>query len=130
MEQQPGDSTQSVSRPWMPVVAGAMSITAGAMGFIAATIMVTFVTIFGPGIAPDVMRSVGYWLVGLPVTIVGIAAFFILIISTLAIVGGVCALRRKIWGLALTGAVCAIFPVQILGVVSVVFIAISKKEFD
>ncbi|MFC1866017.1 hypothetical protein ACFLYB_04830 [Chloroflexota bacterium] len=50
--------------------------------------------------------------------------------SVVAIIGGIYTVQRKNWGLALTEAFCAIVPMQILGILSIVFIALSKKEFE
>jgi hypothetical protein len=63
-------------------------------------------------------------------TIFGLIAIPLLCLNILAIVGGIYAIRRKGWGLALAGGICSIFPSQVLGVLAVVFIAISRKEFD
>ncbi|NWF77175.1 MAG: hypothetical protein HXY36_01030 [Chloroflexi bacterium] len=61
------------------------------------------------------------WLliIGLPILALGIVA----------IVGGVSALRRKSFGLSLAGAVCAL-PSHILGILAVIFVSLSKKEFE
>ena len=130
MEQQTGDDPQSTSRAWMPAAAGIMSIVSGAMGFIAIAFLMTFAAIFGPDIARDVLHSIGYWQAGIPLTIIGLVSFIILLLSLTSIVGGICAIRRKSWGLALAGAICAIFPAQVLGIIAVIFVAISKKEFE
>ena len=52
------------------------------------------------------------------------------IIGILAIVGGIYALRRKIWGLALAGSIAAFFPSWILGLTAIVLTALSKNEFE
>ena len=130
MEQQMDDATQSTSKAWMPAAAGIMSIVSGAMGFIAIAFLMTFAAIFGPEIARDVLHSIGYWQAGIPLTIIGLVSFIILLLSLTSIVGGICAIRRKSWGLALAGAICAIFPAQVLGIIAVIFVAISKKEFE
>lgn len=51
------------------------------------------------------------------------------ILGILALVGGIFALRRKSWGLALTGAIASALPLNILGILAVVFVALGKKEF-
>ena len=130
MEQQTGDDPQSISRTWMPVAAGVMSIVAGTMGFIAIAFMVTFVAVFGSEIAKDVLHSIGFWQAGIPLTVIGLVSLIILLISLMSVIGGIYAIRRKAWGLSLAGAICAIFPAQVLGIIAVAFIAISKKEFD
>jgi hypothetical protein len=57
-------------------------------------------------------------------------AIICLVMGILALVGGVLALRRKSWGLALTGAIASALPFNILGILAVVFIAMGQKEFQ
>jgi len=53
-----------------------------------------------------------------------------LILAVLALVGGVCALRRTNWGLALAGSICAIFTYGfVLGVAGTVFVVLGRNEF-
>jgi hypothetical protein len=58
--------------------------------------------------------------------------------SLIAIVGGIFAIRRTVWALALTGAICAIVPAHswgyltwtpILGMLAVAFLVSSTNEF-
>jgi hypothetical protein len=94
-----------------------------------------------PGTYPGIRSSLfGYvdliWLlnVGVPLIVLGI----------IAIVGGVSAIRRKSFALSLAGAICALPAVVfslylagaisalasvILGILAVIFIALSRKEF-
>ena len=58
--------------------------------------------------------------------IVGVPLFAL---GTVAIVGGVSALRRKSFGLSLAGAICAL-PSNILGILAIIFVSVSKKEFE
>ena len=51
------------------------------------------------------------------------------ILGIVAIVGGVSAIRRGSFGLSLAGAICAL-PSSILGILAVIFVAVSKKEFE
>lgn len=48
----------------------------------------------------------------------------------IAIIGGIYAFRQKLWVLSLIGAICAIFPVIPLGVVSIILVIWGKKEFS
>jgi uncharacterized membrane protein len=59
-------------------------------------------------------------------------------IGLLAVLGGTFAIRRRRWRLALTGAICAVFPphpwgietlTPLLGVLAIVFIVVSRSEF-
>jgi hypothetical protein len=57
-------------------------------------------------------------------------ALICFVAGILAFIGGIFALRRKSWGLALTGAIAAALPFNILGILAVVFVATGKKEFQ
>ena len=60
-------------------------------------------------------------------------------LGLIAIAGGIFAIGRKAWGLALAGAICAIVPphpwgeliwTPVLGMVAVVLLVASKSEFS
>jgi len=129
-EEKPKDTSQPDSQTWMPVAAGVLSIVAGAMGLIAVAFLITFGATFGAEIAREVLKSVGFWQSGMPLTIIGLISIPLITINAVAIIGGIYALQRKFWGLALAGAICAILPAQVLGIIAVVFIAVSKKGFE
>jgi hypothetical protein len=62
--------------------------------------------------------------------IYGGMGLFLLLFGVLALVGGINAVKKKHWGLALAGAVggtLSFFPV---GVMAVVFTAMAKPEFE
>jgi hypothetical protein len=109
------------NKTWMPMVAGILNIIAGSFGLICSLI---FISVGGvmrlvPDIPPYLFPI--FTALALPFAIVGI----------LAIVGGIYALQRKIWGLALAGSIAAFFtPSWVLGVAAIVFTALSKNEFE
>ena len=123
-----------MEKTWKPVVAGVLNIVAGAfsiLGFIGVIIgIIVFVPFFlsvGPGPVPEF----GHWLVpGFIETILLIAAVFLLIVGILPIVGGIYALQRKKWGLALAGSIVATIGSAPLGIAATVFTALSKGEFE
>jgi hypothetical protein len=47
----------------------------------------------------------------------------------IAIAGGLSAIRRKSFGLSLGGAICALIPLNLLGLLAVVFVSLGKREF-
>jgi len=61
------------------------------------------------------------------VTIVGIA---LAILGIVAVVGGISAIRRRSFGLSLAGAICALLPINILGILAVIFVSLAKGEFE
>jgi hypothetical protein len=60
---------------------------------------------------------------------IGIAALG-LILGIVAIAGGVAALRRSSFGLSLAGAICALLPSGVLGILAIIFVSVSKQEFE
>ncbi|MFC2063164.1 hypothetical protein ACFLS8_04410 [Chloroflexota bacterium] len=97
-----------------PIAGGILSIVAGTLhilGFLG--IMIALVV---------VPANVGI--------ILSIVAFYLLATGILPIIGGIYALQRKKWGLALAGAIIAILGSLILGILATVLIALAKDEFE
>ena len=105
-----------MEKTWKPTAAGILAIIAGVIqvisGMIAATGLGLWGGIFGMG-----------WL----------SAIFapLIIFGVIAIVGGIYALKRRVWGLALAGSICALIgPWFILGILAIIFVALGKGEFE
>ena len=103
-----------MNKTWRPTTSGILSIISGAMGMIFG--LVTFAR------AQDALRAdrqAGLHLLGL----------LLFVLGAMAIAGGIFALLRKVW-VALAGAICAVFsPGWVMGILSVIFVSISKDEF-
>lgn len=115
-------------KTWKPTTAGVLEIVAGALHLIAsvATILVA------GGVAAGM-----YWSnmprlsIGMPLPLIAGVGLPLLIMGVVSILGGISALQRRRWGLALAGGICALVPMQtLLGVLAIVFLAISKEEFN
>ena len=100
-------------KTWKPTAAGILSIATG-----------VFTVYYRAGLS--IRSGNGFWAVGIPLGIIAIA-------------GGISALRRKAWRLALTGAACAVYPphpwgyliwTPALGILAVIFVALSRNEFS
>jgi len=91
------------AQTWKPTAAGSLTISAGVLGLIAGTVLIG--------------RS--------PLFMVGLVA---IMISIVAVAGGLCALKRRAWGLALAGSICSV-PCW-LGIPAIILIALSKQEFS
>jgi hypothetical protein len=69
---------------------------------------------------------------------IGLGAAVIIIFAIVAIVGGIFALRKRVWGMALAGSILAflvglcfyIAPGILLGIPAIVFTALGKKHFS
>jgi hypothetical protein len=104
-----------MEKTWKPTAAGILAIIAGTLELILGLLIaaiggITF--LFG-------------W--------AGVFATPFIILGIIAIVGGVYALRRQVWGLALAGSICALIPTippwSILGILAIIFVSLGKREF-
>ena len=125
--------SNSNSKSGLLTAGGVLSIVAGVLevigGVIVALLTVRIRILIRWTIIPShpgdwwghIIPVIPFWLliVGVPIIALGIVA----------IVGGVSAVRRKSFGLSLAGAICAL-PSSILGILAVIFVAVSKKEFE
>ena len=111
---------------------GVLSIMAGAIEIIFGLIVVglILVTVMQGGmLAGD--SSEGPIPIMIPILIptwAVVVAAALLVLGIVAIIGGVSAIRKKIFGLSLAGAICAL-PTIILGILAVIFVALGKTEF-
>jgi hypothetical protein len=124
------------SKSGLLTAGGVLSIIAGSLevigGVIIAVLTIGIRILFRLAIVPvdpgDWFRHVMPFVHVIPMwlIVVGVPLFALGIV---AIVGGVSALRRRSFGLSLAGAVCAL-PVAPLGILAVIFVAVSNKEFE
>ncbi len=126
----------TIQKTWRPTVAGILNIVSGVLSLLGAIgVMVGIVVVAAVGDAPyleDVwweLQQVGIGLSFL-VAILVIATVLSVIVGLLSLVGGVYALQRKKWGLALAGSIAAIFGSSFLGILATVLTAMSKDEFE
>jgi len=108
-------------RTSMPLIAGILAIIAGGLKLFSVLGLIAF-SFFA--IAPPTITRIG------PLTLFLGAFIPLVILTALAIVGGVFAIQRKRFGIALTGAIAALLPFSLLGLASVILLAISKEEFE
>jgi len=106
-------------KTWKPTTAGILCIIAGTISVITGIVVAVVGGIIGALIG-GAFFGVAWGAFGVPSIILGI----------IAIVGGSYALRRKIWGLALAGSICALFgPWALLGILAIIFVSLGKGEF-
>lgn len=111
------------TQTWKSIAAGIVTIVAGVFGLRRLPLLViSRVHPRTPGVAPHMFNFMAafHW----PIVII------LGLLGALAIVGGVYALKRKIWGLALAGSIAAIFGSMPLGIAGLVLTVLSKKEFE
>ena len=113
-----------MKRTWMPRAACILCIIAGV--FIVVIPVIVVAVNFVGLLEPSPMDGYGvllFFLFVAPWTIL------LIILGTVAIVGGIYALRRKNWGLALAGSICALPAGLILGILAIIFVIKGKGEF-
>jgi hypothetical protein len=59
-----------------------------------------------------------------------VMAVITLAVTALGVVGGVFAIKRRLWGLALTGAIISVLLFQPVGIAAVILVAMAKPEFE
>jgi hypothetical protein len=116
-----------MERTWKPTAAGILTIIAGILGLL---LGIAFAV--GLGIAGTMIGVIP----GFPgVGFLGLIAVPWIILNIVAIVGGIYALRRRLWGLALAGAICAFLSTVpllgwILAILAIIFVSLGKGEFE
>ncbi len=112
----------------MPVIAGILAIIHAVMGFfilfglvIAISFLPTQTTTF-----PNYTFEYDY----APLVVLLCIAIPCAIISIMSMVGGIFAILRRNWGLALAGSIATLIPTLLLGIPAVILIALSKNEFE
>jgi len=111
---------------------GILSIITGAFELIAGGLIAALTTLSIPFWHPEFPFAPGFWgsfgIAGIPkwILIVGIT---LAVLGIIAIVGGISAVRRKSFGLSLAGAICALLPFNILGLLAVIFVSVARREF-
>ena len=126
-----------MEKTWKPTTAGILSIIGGAVGviggvviaglgvFIAELLRVTGLPDLS-GIALPGLSSILPSLLG---SIVAVVAAVPIVLGIVAIIGGVYALERRRWGLALAGSICSLFCLWLFGILATIFVAMGKGEF-
>jgi hypothetical protein len=120
--QQPEVQKTPVQKTALPVVAGILTLVSGVGKLLAVFVLLVIGLIFAA--APRVPDRVH------PAIIFAFIGLFGLVTGVLAVVGAVYNLRRKNWGLSLAGAIASLLPFNLLGLASIILLAMSKNEFE
>jgi hypothetical protein len=115
-------------------IAGILSIVAGSLGLFSAFILVCLVLLFMliPTLIPHSISSSSSEFSSVAAIIsifYGCISFFFAVLGVLAIIGGVSALKRRRWSLALAGAIASVILNLACGVAAIIFITMGKHEF-
>ena len=126
----------TVQKTWKPTTAGILNIIAGVLSLLGAIgVIIGIIFFVSVGTQPfltDMWGDLGDLGIGLNFLIIllVIGAIFSAILGILPLLGGIYALQRKKWGLALAGSIVAILGSTPLGIAATIFTALSKDEFE
>lgn len=109
-----------IQKTALPIIAGVLILVSE--GFKLLGLLGLFVASLFIFIWPPVIIS--------PVALVFVGLIMYIALTAVSVIGGIYALRRKNWGLALTGAIIAAFPFSLFGVAAVILVVLSREEFE
>jgi len=117
-----------MEQTWKPTTGGILCIIAGVINVLLGLVVV--VALAGAGML------LGTEMIELPAELAGMSWLGVLgvplvVMGIVSIIGGAYALKRRLWGFALAGAICSIMAGNLLyGTLAIIFISVSKSEFN
>jgi hypothetical protein len=112
-------------------ISGVLSIVSGSLGVLGFLSMILSAIILPalPGLSYYGLMSSEFDLISLLQITYTMLGIICLLLSILAVVGGVYSVKRKYWPLALTGAICGLLVFFPTGIPAIIFVAMGKEEF-
>ena len=102
-------------KTWLSTTAGVLDIIDGCISLL--VVLGLIVAIVFVSDEPDTLAI-----------LVPIAIFFA-VKAMLTIGGGICAMQRKSWAMAIIGAIAACVPLSLLGIAALILTALSRDQF-
>ncbi len=109
-------------------VAGVLDIISGISGLVGG-IPLLVLALVGGGILGTLPEPDVRPLALIPLALFGPLAVLCFVSGIIAILGGVAALGRRRWGLALAGSIAAVFGFFPVGIAAVIFTILAEPEF-
>ena len=137
-----------MEKTWRPTTAGILTIIAGAIGMGRGGFLLALAGLMGRlgGFRAELSDLIRQWAgVFIPGTIdipsiitrvISISSTALIVIGAVslalgivALVGGIQAIRRRAWGMALAGSILALASSPVLGILSIIFVSLGRREF-
>jgi len=115
---------------WMPTAGGVINMVAAGLNLVSAISLGVCAVIFQFMANDPTFYVEDQEVFAIFVPFFWVLAFFIFALGIPALIGGIFAMQRKRWGWAMAGSICAVLSNTILGVIALIFVAMSRKEFD
>jgi hypothetical protein len=128
---QPTQTQKPVTPTWKPTVAGILNIINGVGGIFGCFFLLFFglIMVNAASWGGFTEQDIETLSIGLSATVFVVLAICSAVLGILSLIGGIFALKRKLWGLALAGSIASIISSSILGILAIIFLAMSKDEF-
>ena len=120
-------------KTWKPAVAGILDIVGGVaiLGFASIATVATLFIPFTSSVVSEAIPGITYEIIpGSLYPMLTIMPIVFFVVGILSLIGGIFAIQRKKWKLALAGSIVAIFGATLIGILATVFIALAKDEFE
>jgi len=120
-------------KTWKATTAGILNIISGGLNGLVAIGLIVVVCAVGnfSAIIMDFLPPEGVpFIMPLIVPILVVVLVLSVVSTVFPIIGGVYALQRRRWGWALAGSIVAIFRSSVLGILSTIFVAMARDEFE
>ena len=107
-------------RTWRPTTGGLLAIVSGYLNILMGLVALSSGYFFSPTFTTISL--------GLRVTV----GVLFIVLGIVSIVGGSYAIRRRYWGMALTGTITSLLPTIALvpGILSLILVTLGKPEFE
>ncbi len=104
-------------KTWRPTTGGLLEVISGYVNILQGIFMLVGSSIIAP-LASFVGVGTGF-------------GILLIVLGIVSVIGGSYAIRRRSWGMALAGAITALFPslVMLMGTLSLIFVTLGKPEF-
>ncbi len=118
----------------LPTIAGILNIISGVITLFVFLALIIITIVFALGTIDASLWDYYYYydgpVWGLALSLLIIFDVIAFALSTITIIGGIFAILRKRWALALIGSILALFPILFVGIASITLVALSKDEFN
>ncbi len=122
-------TTTPKPKTWKPLVGGIIGITAGVFDLLGSMMLLIAIAVISSSSLVITEADIYPLTISGLDSILAVIATYLAVAGIVAVVGGVFALQRKVWGLALAGSIAAVLPFWVFGVTSIVFVGMSREEF-